>query len=130
MAYTLHISRNHIEDENEDNFIAFDDWEQYVNEHPEFELVGEASGTFPDGMTFNYKSEGLAIWRGHSDNHIIYFDYRSGEIHVDSADDETIEEMIRVAKALHAIVRGDEGEIYHSTPLSAKKSFWQRWFKN
>jgi hypothetical protein len=120
MGHELHITRAGDWHKSQFNPIALDEWVAYVRSDPEMRFGQCATATTPVGDTLQYTSEGLAVWDSYSGNgkngNFAWFDFQNGEVVVNNPDDEIIEKVCRVAKALHARVQGDDGEFYGDEP--------------
>jgi hypothetical protein len=89
MGYDVHITRAASWTDSERAPIALDEWLAYARHDPDFELDEDAV-MFGD----------------------VWFDYRAGRIVVKNPDEDIVEKMVRVARALGANVQGDDRERY------------------
>jgi hypothetical protein len=112
MGYDVHITRPVNRPLGNKSTIALDEWQRLVNEDPDMQLKPVAEAHSPKGEVIRYENEGLAVWKTHSGNREVWFDYRNGRIAVKNPDDETLAKMRALAAKLEARVRGDEGEFY------------------
>ena len=115
MGYELHITRASEWSESELTPISISEWVAYINADSEMRLDGFAEAQVGDEI-LRYENDGLAVWVGYSghesDGNMAWFDYRHGRIVVKSPDQEIVDKMIRIARALNARVIGDDGEFY------------------
>ena len=109
MGYDVHITRADEWTESETAPIELDEWLAYVRSDPEMRLDGAASAALGSGETLTYENEGLAVWTAYSqherDGNLAWFDHRGGEIVVKNPDEEILDKLRRIAKALRARVR-------------------------
>jgi len=125
MAYLVYIVRqndyNNIEEESN---ISLKEWVDYINSDPELELTGGLQLDMPillDVTDIPYPLEertGYCEWMGHpraDADTIPWFDFQYNNIVTEYPDKHTIGKMIKIAAALNARVRGDDGEYYDET---------------
>jgi len=114
MGYDLHITRAADWAESDSRPITLDEWRRYVASDREMHMQRIAEVTCPDGSILRYESEGLAVWvpRSHPAEERVWFDWRRGQIAVNTPDDEVVRKMVCIAGALNARVQGDDGEYY------------------
>ena len=106
MTYEVHITRRESWADEAGAKVSRDERLAAIEDDPDFVL---AAGGGPS-----------AVWNGHPDRLagreregvLFLFSDWSGWLSVDQPDDSTLERMIRLAGALGATVRGDDGEIY------------------
>lgn len=133
MGYDAHITRAHDWTESASAPISLQEWLTYVTSDPDFWRDGFAEATTPQGETIRAESEGLAVWTKHSkhgrDGNKAWFDWSEGRIVVKNPDEEILEKMRRIAKALGARVLGDDGESYDDAPpgpAARSTPWWKR----
>jgi hypothetical protein len=139
MGYNLHITRQEhwAEDEKLDLHITLNEWLAYVNSDEELTLNPTAySYTKKDGETFY--PPGFADWTGNKNVIGAWFDYTDGRIESKNPEQETINKMKQIAKALNAKLMGDDGETYdlnsdkvikdwENESSENKKPWWKFW---
>jgi len=110
MGYDVHITRkaNWFEDGPD---ISASEWQAYIADDPEMTITGAAEAALPGGDVLRYQNSLLAEWRKPT-GQTAWFDFRKGRVVVKNPDEETVEKMKRVARALRARVQGDDGEFY------------------
>jgi hypothetical protein len=110
MGYDIHITRkaNWFDDGPD---IPDSEWQTYVAGDPEMTMTGAAEAALPGSAVLRYENSLLAEWRRPMGG-TVWFDFRRGRVVVKNPDDETVEKMKQVARALRARVQGDEGEFY------------------
>ena len=106
MSYDLHITRREYWDDEEGPEITLDEWRAYAAGDADIVLEqAGGSGVFKSGQ------DRLALsWRA------------IGEIAATDAPPALIGKMVKIAAALGALVRGDDGEIYGIDPADPTKS--------
>lgn len=111
MGYDIHITRADHWTESNDKPITETEWEQYVNSDPQLDVVNGINHTSPQGVTLSIGGQ-FVLLKLEEVN--VPFRYTRGRITVTGAgnDDNVLEKMKQIAKALSAKVQGDEGEIY------------------
>ena len=104
MGYDVHITRKAHWAEEHGPGISMDEWQQYVDDHPEchwFEIAGRKQK--PDDAVVVYDSSGSELgpiwWQG-------------GEVRTKNPPLELVSYMIGAANMLNARVMGDDGETY------------------
>ena len=60
----------------------------------------------------------MARWRGKSRQPDAWVDWFKGNIYTKNPDEALIGKMVHIARALHATVQGDDGEIYQREQTS------------
>lgn len=93
----------------EEQPIALEELKAYFSTKPDFEYSNEFA--FASGP-FTMKMEGdFFIWK--SEEGDIPFRFKKGNLVLSNGDDDFVmDKMKEIAADLHAIVQGDEGEIY------------------
>jgi hypothetical protein len=118
MGHDLHITRAFDWTDREKVPIPVEEWLDYVRSDPEMRLDGQAEATTSQGETIRYENDGLAVWvaySGHGRNgNMAWFDHKMGEVVVKNPDEEIIQKMCLIARALRAHVQGDDGEMYYA----------------
>jgi len=107
MGYDLHITRDAVWAESEDNPITDTEWLDYIANDPEFfvddsnpgEIDPWAKWRGTGGMMYEKDDSPMFLWY---EFHIV----------VTSPDHATIRKMIQIASTLNARVLGDEDEEY------------------
>jgi len=107
MSYGVHIERS-----NGDDKLSLEEWLNYVSSDSEMNLIGKAVATSPKGDIVQYEAPGMTQWTDPRTGEKALFDCRRNRISVGNPSRETIIKMFSVAKALRAVVTGDEGERY------------------
>ncbi|WP_046226990.1 hypothetical protein [Paenibacillus dauci] len=110
MGYNVYITRAANWYENEGTPISLQEWKDYVESDPEFEMMEEIAVSLPNGSMMSYASEGMAMWV--SEEEEVLFDYQEGNIVVKGPEDDVIEKMKHIASRLQAKVQGEENEEY------------------
>jgi hypothetical protein len=92
------------------------EWLRHVAQDSEFRLDNYAQVELPDGSVLRTEEEGIAVWTAYSgegpgQGHA-WFTYFRGCIDVKNPDQEIINKMVDIAKALDAKVQDDEGTVY------------------
>ena len=100
MGYDLHITRR-ANWSDEGNDITADEWLELVNNDSELQLKTENGPYF-------------AVWSGKSTLREPWLDWSRGQIQTKNPDDALIDKMVSIANKLHAVVQGDDGEVYKS----------------
>jgi hypothetical protein len=100
MGYDLHITRR-ANWYDEGNDITTDEWFEFVKNDSELQLKTENGPYF-------------AEWSGKSALQEPWLDWSHGQIQTKNPDDALIDKMVSIANKLHAVVQGDDGEIYQS----------------
>jgi hypothetical protein len=100
MGYDLHITRRANWSDN-GNDIAVYEWIEIVKNDSELQLKPENGPYF-------------AVWSGKSTLQEPWLDWSRGQIQTKNPDDALIDKMVSIAGKLHAVVQGDDGEIYKS----------------
>ena len=118
MGYELHIIRqNDYDDENDTSNITLEEWTKYAEADGELTLKNGYDSGFSGAVVWQ-ESPGFCEWIGHpmaAADTIPFFDYGLGIISAKYPDKHTIGKMIRIAQALNAKVRGDDGEYWDDT---------------
>jgi len=115
LAYGVHIIRVD-QGHGEPHPITLEEWLAYVSSDEEMRLKGEASLTSPSGDAIKWDAPGLTEWVDPHTRNRAWFDHsRTGIVSVGNPSQETLVKMFKVAKALGAIVQGDEGEGYDAS---------------
>ncbi|GDY13303.1 hypothetical protein LBMAG53_21810 [Planctomycetota bacterium] len=134
MGYDIHITRK--DEWSEDgNDIPLNTWINYCSIDGEMTIVNTAEVDLENKEKLSYSNNGLAIWNKYSkntDQNKAWFDYQSGNIVVKNPDQEIIDKMIRISKALGAKVQGDDGECYgdptnNKFTIIKNKPWWKIW---
>jgi hypothetical protein len=114
MSYGVHIIRIKQGAHEELHAITLDEWLAYVSSDEEMHLKGEAIFKGPKGETIKYDAPGMTEWVDPQTGSKALFDHSTpmGGVSVGNPSYETLVKMFKVAKALGAIVQGDEGECY------------------
>lgn len=116
MGYDVHITRAESWLDSEESPIPLEEWLEYVQLDPEMRLDGYAEARLPDGHTLRYENAGLSVWVAYSkharDGNMAWFDFREGCVVVKNPDEEILQKMKEIARALGARVQGDDGERY------------------
>ena len=116
MGYDFHITRAKSWPENDDNQISPQEWLAWIEQDPELTLSPEGGPYF-------------AVWKGKSAHPDAWLDWSRGNIYTKNPDEALIDKMVLIARAVHGVVQGDDGEIYrggHETPYSPKPSILDR----
>jgi hypothetical protein len=98
MGYDLHITRRK-DWSGTGNDITAQEWLAYVKKDPELLISPENGATF-------------ALWNGKSEYPDPWLDWSGGNIYTKNPDQALIDKMVAIAGDLHAVVQGDDGEIY------------------
>jgi len=116
MGYALHITRAGHWTESDSQPIPLDEWKAFVAADPDMRLDRAAEAPVPDGSAIRYENDGLAVWTGYSrhgeQSNSAWFDWSDGRVVVKTPDEEIVEKMVSIARALNANVLGDDGECY------------------
>ena len=100
MGYDLHIiRRKHWFDEG--NNITSEEWLDIIKNDSELQLKTEYGPFF-------------AVWNGKSTLQDPWLNWSHGQIQTKNPDDALIDKMVSIANKLHAVVQGDDGELYQS----------------
>lgn len=110
MGYDVHITRAIKWYESKETPISLQEWKEYIENDPEFDILEEAAISLPNGSIMSYANEGMAMWIGGEEE--VLFDYHEGQIVVKGPDDDVIKKMKEIASRLQAKVQGDENEEY------------------
>jgi hypothetical protein len=112
MGYDLHITRR-ASWADEGNDITADEWLEFVKNDSDLQLKTENGSYF-------------TVWRGKCSLHEPWLDWSRGQIHTKNPDDALIDKMVSIANKLHAVVQGDDGEVYQSH-LDAHRTRNETW---
>lgn len=115
MGYDVHITRAAEWSDSMESPISLEEWTAHVEADPEMRMDNAAEATTPSGDVLRYENPGLAVWlgsSGRSEGQTAWFDLRDGRIVVKGPDEEILEKMRAIARALGARVQGDDGELY------------------
>jgi len=114
MSYGVHIVRVERGANEELHPITLDEWLAYVRSDDEMHFKGEASLQGPKGEAIKWDAPGMTEWADPDTGSKAWFDHNktTGRVSVGNPSHETLVKMFKVAKALGATVRGDEGETY------------------
>jgi hypothetical protein len=109
MSYGVHIKRVRTQTS---QGITLEEWIAYVRSDKEMRHIGEAVIKTSRGDTVRYDAPGMTEWIDPETGHKALFDHNKhgGKVSVANPSQETLVKMFRVAKALGAVVQGDEGE--------------------
>lgn len=117
MAYSVHIIRVSQEGGKGESLpITLDEWLASLSQILEMRFKGEAIFTAPKGETIKWNAPGLTQWVASDSRSAAWFDHvGTGRVSVGNPSQETLVKMFEIAKALGAIVRGDDGERYDAS---------------
>ncbi|WP_138755026.1 hypothetical protein [Paenibacillus sinopodophylli] len=107
MSYNIHITRASYWANNEEEEISLEEVQNYFVSKNGFVYASEFSITGPITMTVQGH---FFIWK--TEEKEIPFMFSEGNLTIPYGDDEVLEKMKEIAIELHAVVQGDEGEIY------------------
>ncbi|AFC32505.1 hypothetical protein PM3016_5833 [Paenibacillus mucilaginosus 3016] len=107
MSYELHITRASHWADSKQQPILLDELKTYFSTQSDFRYSDEVTVTGP--FTVTLKGD-FFIWR--TEDQEIPFMYSRGKLSCSYGEDEVIMKMKSIAAELHAIVQGDEGEMY------------------
>ncbi len=133
MGYELHIVRKaDWKNTGRPSNISLEEWVAYVKTDPELLLVGSSISENDSG---NQVSPGFTEWLNHPDGDFPesrpWLMYGSGAISSKYPDAPLVHKMVRIAKALHGKVQGDDGKIYDESYLEpepvSRKPWWKLW---
>jgi hypothetical protein len=121
MSYGVHIERF---DAQGSHGITLEEWLAYVRSDQEMHHIGEAVIKTSKGDTVRYDAPGMTEWIDPQTGHRSLFDHRKikGTVSVGNPSREVLVKMFKVAKALGAVVQGDQGEYYDASgnPIRSK----------
>ena len=140
MGYNLHITRQEhwAEDENTNLRIPLNEWLEYVKCDKELTLDPTAYSYAIKDSDEVFYPPGFADWTGNKNIEGAWFDYKNGRIESKNPEQETINKMKQIAKALNAKLMGDDGETYdlnsdqifrdwETEENESKKPWWKFW---
>lgn len=134
MGYELHIKRAE-----ENKKINKEEWLQYIKSDVEFEPIEGFSATLNQNEKITVSTPNAGIWKSDKGEIPFTFYEEDGEIALKNPENWMIKKMLVIAKALNALVVGEEGEIYDENyfkdpftkPLNNEsnenKKWWQFW---
>ena len=134
MGYELHIKRAE-----ENKKINKEEWLQYIKSDVEFEPIEAFSATLNQNEKITVSTPNAGIWKSDKGEIPFTFYEEDGEIALKNPENWMIKKMLVIAKALNALVVGEEGEIYDENyfkdpftkPLNNEsnenKKWWQFW---
>jgi hypothetical protein len=100
MGYDLHITRRDDWTDDGDD-ISDEEFVKYVQADKEFTYPGE-------------NGDDCADWRSPKSGYQSWLCWSDGQIYTKNPEAELIDKMVAIARALHAEVQGDDGEVYLS----------------
>lgn len=110
MAYDMHIVKEAIA-ETDSAIIPLDEWFDYVANSSDLSMTDACEEITPNGTVIRIPSQGLGVWKAQETGHTHYFAYRNGEISFVYSE-KGLERAHEIARALKAVIVGDEGESY------------------
>lgn len=98
MGYDVHVTRKDYWADDDGPEISLEEWKDYVANDPEIELdTGKPS---PEIYVLTIGSDQWQLW------------WSSGVINTKNPDEIVVEKLVVIARALGAMVQGDDGEVY------------------
>lgn len=131
MGYELNIQR-----ESDQSKLTKEEWMAYITSDDEFEKIEKFSAEIEQGKLLTIPTPNAGLWKMGKREVPFTFDEKYGWISVKNPDELIVKKMVSIAKALDAIVLGEEGEQYDEDNLEGKQKkvrnrrkwwgFWKR----
>jgi hypothetical protein len=106
---TYFISRNNIQDEDDDGGISLDEWKQIIDKDPSLEPINSINGNNPiTGAGYKFPIKGGAKWKNNPEKTNIPFSWSHGKIICQAITEASFGKVKEIADQLNALCLKDD----------------------